>query len=170
MMNSTHASTLNELDLPKTQGIRSRQQRRWLVILNYLGFGGACFMGVSGRLGDALGAGDVWKLILMAGSLASLALGLYCGTLLYFATQKIADLPDRALDERQRQVRDRAMRYAFTILLGGIIVVLWLAWGDLTFDWSLPHLSGAEFLPIALLVQIMASTLPMAVIAWMEPD
>ncbi len=138
-----------------------RSRRRALVVATYVGY--AAFLAV-------LYAGYTahWPL-----GLGVLALLLFGGTALAFvqlirAPGYAADTLDARLDERQRQVRDRAYRsayYALTLLFGVLSLIFMYAAGSDT-SWQgirdqallLPWLT---FLP---------GSLPTAVVAWTEPD
>jgi hypothetical protein len=50
------------------------------------------------------------------------------------------------------------------------LVLLWYVWGVLTFDLPVPDLSGAEYMPIAVIVSLMWSALPLSIVAWTEPN
>jgi hypothetical protein len=79
-----------------------------------------------------------------------------------------ADTVDRALDERQRQVRDRAYRaayYGLTLLFGTLsLVVMYTAGDDAT--WSSVR-TLAMLMPW---LTFIPGSLPSAVVAWTEAD
>jgi hypothetical protein len=109
---------------------------------------------------------------LIWGPIAFLLIGatLLGAFVLYRYTRQRADLRDAHLDERQRQLRDRAWILAYQVLavvvVGGIafaaVAVLGLG-QTLTLDASI--VSGA-----AISVGVLLPLLPSAALAWIEPD
>jgi hypothetical protein len=95
--------------------------------------------------------------------------------LLLASTSGVAERPERALDERQETIRNRAYRLAYrvvthTLLWPIALVVLLAAFGD-PFGW-LAALWANTALVIALgtvAAQLLAF-LPTMIIAWTEPD
>jgi hypothetical protein len=96
-------------------------------------------------------------------------------TLLLYVTRSVAELPERAVDERQEAIRNHAYRQAHRIITHallwpvGLVVVL-AAFGD-PFGW-LHALWSNTALVIALGTsgtQLLAF-LPTMILAWVEPD
>lgn len=147
---------------PSTRWPGSRASRRHLVAATYGGY--LALVGVGIVLGR-LGAG--WAslppiLFGVAGFVGWLVLRRAMGT--------TADLPDAALDERQRAVRDRAYVVAYRFV--GALFFLAAVYGGLAWD------SGRLWLPgdwvaiqaIVWSVFLLVTTLPSAALAWDEPE
>jgi hypothetical protein len=89
---------------------------------------------------------------------------------LYRYVRNRADLPGTGLDERERQLRDRAWILSYQVLsvvvivLGAAVVIPALGFGQpVTID---AYLAGA----IALCLGVLLPLLPAAALAWLEPD
>ena len=141
----------------------TRSRRRALVLATYVTF--AAFMVVMYR---GYTAEPRWP-----GPLAVVAVILFVATGAAFvrlvtAPGYAADTLDRRLDERQRQVRDRAYRlayYGLTVLFGAFSLVLMYAAGS-DDGWTSIRVA-ALFLPW---LTFVPGSLPTAVVAWTEPD
>lgn len=140
-----------------------RGQRRLLVIASYIGF--AAFMTV---MYFGAFATPRWPL-----GLGVLAVLLFGATAVAFvqlvrAPGYAADTVDARLDERQRQVRDRAYRfayYALTILFGALSLAFMYAAGNDAGWQSIRDM--ALLLPW---LTFIPGSLPTAVVAWVEAD
>lgn len=96
-------------------------------------------------------------------------------SLLLYVTRNVAELPERALDERQELIRNRAYRRAYRIVIHALIwpaalIVLLASFGD-PHGW-LHALWSNTALVIALGTcgtQLLAF-LPTMMLAWTEPD
>lgn len=89
---------------------------------------------------------------------------------LYVFVRDRADFPGRSLDERQQQLRDRAWVLSYGVLATvavaciGVIAVLVLGMGrEVSLDGNL--VSAA-----AISVGVLIPVLPVAALAWIEPD
>ena len=82
---------------------------------------------------------------------------LACWILIFMTTGFIGDQWVGELDERQREVRNRAHRYAYLWLAGVALIVYWLS-GEL------------EVGTLAMYTLMSYVVLPSSVIAWLEPD
>ena len=89
---------------------------------------------------------------------------------LYRFVRNRADMPGRGLDERQQQLRDRAWVMSYQVLAIVVVAgvaylgILVLGFGkELTIDASL---ANAIVLSVATLIPV----LPVAALAWVEPD
>ena len=140
-----------------------RASRRVLVIADYVGF--AAFVVVMYLGYTAQPRWPVW--------LSIAAIILFVATALCFirmvtAPGYAADTLDRRLDERQRQVRDRAYRaayYALTLLFGALaLAVMYAAANEETWQ----SLRDAALLMPWL--TFVPGSLPTAFVAWTEPD
>jgi hypothetical protein len=140
-----------------------RSRRRVLVMATYVGF--AAFMVT---MYGGYTAEPRWP-----SPLAVMAVLLFAATAVAFirvvtAPGYAADTLDRALDERQRLVRDRAYRgayYTLTLLFGALsLAVMYTAGNDS--GWSALR-AYALFLPW---LTFIPGSLPSAVVAWTEPD
>jgi len=135
-----------------------RGQRRTLVIGMYAAFAAFIASLYFGSTSDPR-----WPLPLAIAAI--LLFGVTAAAFIRVATSPgyAADSLDRALDERQRQVRDRAYRvayYGLTLLFGGVsLIVLYAATETLQ--------TIAPFLPW---LTFVAGSLPSAVVAWTEVD
>jgi hypothetical protein len=90
--------------------------------------------------------------------------------ILYRFVRGRADMPGTQLDERERQLRDRAWILSYqvlalvVVLLGAAIVIPVLGFGEpITIDASI---AGA----VALCLGVLLPLLPAACLAWLEPD
>ena len=82
----------------------------------------------------------------------------------------MADLPEAYVDERMRQVRDRHYRLAYITLAGliaPVLLALYIAADARLVQWRPQprHLHALFWV-----VQIVAMTLPSALVAWNEPE
>jgi len=89
---------------------------------------------------------------------------------LYRFVRDRADMPGERLDERQRQLRDRAWILAYqvlavvVVLLGMAVVIPVLGFGGaITIDASIAT-------AVALCLGVLLPLLPAACLAWLEPD
>ena len=90
--------------------------------------------------------------------------------ILYRYIRGRADLPGKGLDERERQLRDRAWILSYQVLSAVVIgVVIVLGIEVFLFDRPItvdPVLANALVLSVAVLLPV----LPAAALAWIEPD
>jgi hypothetical protein len=104
-----------------------------------------------------------WAIMVAAGGLA-----FSCLLFIWRAAGGLVLATTHLLDERQRSVRDRAFRIAYLILS-----LVFLA-GTAFYSWRFvrPEQShGTHFvLPVGIGVILLSLTLPLAVVAWTEPD
>ncbi len=93
--------------------------------------------------------------------------------LLRFSTRTLADLPDRFLDERQREIRNRAYFSAYLILgwiVGAIATIGLIAFVVLSDDDFLTlSLTWDQAIGPVLSVLLVISLLPTFVVAWRDP-
>jgi hypothetical protein len=87
------------------------------------------------------------------------------------STQRVAETKDEQLDERQRSIRDRAYRSAYTILTSlTMLALIYLSYAA-SFEglglWLPPRQSVFAIVTGFIL---LSTSLPTAVIAWNEPD
>jgi protein-S-isoprenylcysteine O-methyltransferase Ste14 len=89
---------------------------------------------------------------------------------LYRFVRDRADMPGTQLDERERQLRDRAWILAYQVLgavvivLGAAVVIPVLGFGNpVTIDASVAT-------AVALSLGVLLPLLPAACLAWLEPD
>ncbi len=90
--------------------------------------------------------------------------------ILYRYVQGRADLPGRGLDERERQLRDRAWILSYQVL--SVVIVLFIA------GLAIPVLVFGQPVTIdasiataaALCLGVLLPLLPAAALAWLEPD
>lgn len=89
---------------------------------------------------------------------------------LYRFAQGRGDLSGRGLDERQQQLRDRAWVLSYGILSTVVVsIVAIVAVLVLGLDRQLT-LDGATVSAVALSVGVLIPILPVAALAWLEPD
>lgn len=152
----------------------TQQGRRWLVTIMYATLLIGCTLGLAGRIGRWLNVWFdnqfAWAGVVIIGAVLGIMVSLVCATLLYYVTQGVTDQKAQYLDERQRWERDRAYRPAFYITtVIGLLVMCYFYCRQI---WPmLPWLtiSPEEFMPMIVLIALMWSLLPMAVIAWLKP-
>ena len=89
---------------------------------------------------------------------------------LYRFVRDRADLGARTLDERQRQLRDRAWALSYGVLATAVVIAVAIAallvlglGREVTLD---PNLMTA----LAICIGTLIPVLPVAVLAWLEPD
>jgi hypothetical protein len=140
------------LPLPKTT-------RRALVILEF-----ACVaLAVVAGLIASFSMTSVF-LVLIVAAMAAAA----CHTRLALSIQNIAQVSVRALDERQRDARDRAFSRSLQILTATLGAMVAYALAAMVFKLWLP---APEQLWLVLWLPLMLSTgLPTAFVAWTEAD
>ena len=90
--------------------------------------------------------------------------------ILYRYVRDRADMPGRALDERERTLRDRAWIVSYQVLsavvIGAVIVI-----GIAVFVFDRPiTLDAALVNALVLSVAVLLPVLPAAALAWIEPD
>lgn len=140
----------------------SRSQRRVAVTGCYLGYAA---LGTTWCLAAGRPDGLDWAVVILAGvvSLAALfAVWRGAGGLILASAH--------LLDERQRAVRDRAFRIAYLI-----VSVVFLAAALLYSRLALRATAGGpvayhDLLPLGIGAVLITLTLPLAVVAWTEPD
>jgi len=141
----------------------SRSARRRLVVAMYLGFVAFLAATYAGYTSDPR-----WPWWLAVLAVATFVATGFAFVRLALAPGYTADTLDRFLDERQRQVRDRAYRAAYYLMTGLFLVlslVVMYAAGD---DQAWSALRGpALFLPWTAFV---VGSLPTALVAWAEPE
>jgi hypothetical protein len=135
----------------------TRSQRRVLVLAAYAGYG----------LVVATMALHLWLITLPAAAVFLVGLA----GLLWSTYYLVANDTDRALDERQQIVRDRAYRVAYTVL--ATLCLLAVVYGEIAVDskgsWWLPR-SANEMQVVLWAVLLLIFTLPTAIVSWTEPD
>ena len=80
-----------------------------------------------------------------------------CFLLIFMTTGFIGDKREKELDERQRDVRNRAHRYAYLLLAGVAFIVYWTS----------AELDNGT---LGMYVLLSYAVLPSSVIAWLEPN
>jgi hypothetical protein len=148
-------------------GVRlSRGRRRLIVVGLYLLLLAtvSALAGGPGAMPSVLGATPVTYLIWLATS------QIVCFMLLNYSVRGLL-LGNAYIDERERELRDRATAVAYRILTGALgfiglyVIVAWL------FKLGLPVPSTAMQLLLALIpLGWMATSLPQSVLAWTLPD
>ncbi len=141
-----------------------RRSRRLIAVVTLLG----------------LPAMYVWSSVWMTTSVPSLLWGpvtflligctLVGAFVLYRYVQGRADMPGRGLDERERQLRDRAWILSYqvlsvvVVLLAAVLAIPVLAFGRaVTIDATIATAA-------ALCLGVLLPLLPAAALAWLEPD
>ena len=148
--------------------VRRRATRRLSVVLLYAG---VVTYAVSMTAGHAFGAhppAHVRLLLIpaMLGALIAAPIG-YCGLMIQWGLQRMLNGPDALVDERMMARRHLALAIAFRIL--GLVAALeTLVWSLRPFgmvpasvDLASPFIYGST---------VLALTLPLAILAWIEPD
>jgi len=147
----------------------SRAARRRLVIGAY---GGYLALVVFWALSSRAGAPWLMVFALLAGLVTLYSYGrlLYTG-----GFWNLANNPDDRLDERQRRVRDAAYRWAYAISSATVFLALlyWYIAADVAdadkLKLWLPSTFG-ERNAVFWGAWLLLTTLPAAVLAWLEPD
>jgi cytochrome bd-type quinol oxidase subunit 1 len=151
-------------------GVRlSRGQRRLIVVALYL----LLLATVSALAGGPEGMGK-WPSVLGAGPVSYLiwlfTAQVTCFLLLTYSVRGLL-LGNAYIDERERELRDRATAVAYRILTGALgfislyVIVAWL------FKLGLPLPATAMQLLLALIpLGWIATSLPQSVLAWTLPD
>jgi hypothetical protein len=137
---------------------RSRQQRRMLVALMWIGtLLPSIGLNLNRRL-MVFYADTIISILVFGGLLISLT----CYYVLYYTMKDISEKPPEKLDERQTLVSGRAYRQAFNITMRVVPLALllqkssWLSGMDLTF--------------VAIWLLMIPRSVPMSIMAWTEPD
>lgn len=157
--------------LPISTRIGTRAQRRRMVALLYLGYPiGVSAVWLSGQLREA----NALPLVYAAGAVA--IAGILATIVAYFklmghTTVNLPNIAGRALDERQRRVRDGAFRGAYyalmtlvTLIGAGVLLV------SIVGDNPTVAVTNGTAQVIWWAVFIVTNTLPTAIIAWNESD
>ncbi len=141
--------------------VNTRARRRALVAAMYLS---AAAIGVLERLE---GAGGGWtETARPVATLAFIVAIVLLGHLTYHSKTN----PDTLLDERGRSVRDRAYRqahHAVSVLATAGLLYLVLA---VRLGWAWVPGTTGEWLGVAFAATFLTASLPIAIIAWTEPD
>ena len=150
----------------------SRRARRLIVVLAYLALPEAVAVfcvhgGVPGGGSHSWGASSWEVLVLAQAGLAGAVLSRRWRTA----------IGTIGLDERQRQLRDRAAYLSYRIVSVAVVVpvvMLWVAWLVSPFDsWGPITLDPTSLIALATCLSVLGmclNMLPMAVVAWIEPD
>ncbi len=142
----------------------SRQSRRILAVVTMLGLPAMFAWSALWQRTDVSPA--LWG----PGSFLLIGVTLVGAFVLYRYVRDRADMPGRHLDERERQLRDRAWILAYQVLalvvvvLAAAVVIPVLGFGKpLTIDATVAT-------AIALCLGVLLPLLPAAALAWLEPD
>ncbi len=99
-----------------------------------------------------------------------LGVTLFGALVLYRYVRNRADLPGTGLDERERQLRDRAWILSYKVL-GTVVVILGAAVVIPVLGFGRPVTVDAQLATaIALCLGVLLPLLPAAALAWLEPD
>ena len=106
-----------------------------------------------------------WNIPLIIGGGAALVVAIATFVIFHFRTRlwKLVHAPIKELDERELQVTDKALRYAYSIF--SIICLLMLAYCFYNLTESRNSAMGAL---VFFSLIYLAHTLPSSIIAWME--
>lgn len=89
---------------------------------------------------------------------------------LYRFVRNRAEMPGTHLDERQRQLRDRAYLASYAVLSAVVVAVVgWVAIAVLGMGQTIV-LDGNTVTALAIVVGTLLPLLPIAALAWIEPD
>jgi len=150
----------------------SRRARRLIVVVAYLALPEAVAVfcvhgGVPGGEPHSFGASSSEVLVVAQAGLAGAVL----------SRRWRSAIGTRGLDERQRQLRDRAAYLSYRIVGVAVVipvVMLWVAWLVSPFDsWGPITLDPTSLIALATCVSVLCmclNLLPTAVVAWIEPD
>ena len=91
--------------------------------------------------------------------------------MLYRYVRGRADMPGSGLDERQRQLRDRAWILSYQVLAAVVVVVIGAAVVIPVLGFGRPVTVDASLATaVALCLGVLLPLLPAAALAWLEPD
>jgi hypothetical protein len=151
----------------------SRRTRRLIVVLAYLSLPEAIVVfclhgGVPGGFSPhSFGASSLEVLVLAQAGLAGAVLN----------RGWTAEIGTRGLDERQRQLRDRAAYLSYRIVCAAVAIPLFVLWSATLvspFDpWGPVTLDPTSLIALAVCVSVLCiclNVLPIATVAWLEPD
>ena len=141
----------------------NRAVRRGLVVGLY---GSSAAVIVAQALGNARHMG--W-LSVTADVLFPLALLSYIILLTTAYGQLANEWKAAKLDERQREMRNRAYLAAYAVLAALVILVALYVRVAAAGSWWTPH-TGEGWNAVLTVVMIVTTSLPAAVLAWLEPD
>jgi MFS family permease len=148
-------------------GVRlSRRRRRLIVVGLYLLLLAtvSALAGGPGAMPSVLGATPVTYLIWLASA------QILCFMLLNYSVRGLL-LGNAYIDERERELRDRATAVAYRILTGAIGFISLYVIAALLFKLGLPLPATATQLLLALIpLGWIATSLPQSVLAWTLPD
>ena len=133
-------------------------KRRIGVVLNYLSI---LLILALFSLGKYAG----WNIPLIIGEMAALVIAIVTFVVFHFRTRlwKLVHAPIQELDERELQVTDKSLRYAYSIFSITCLLILAYCFYDLTESRD----SAMGVLVLSSLIYL-AHTLPSSIIAWME--
>lgn len=142
----------------------SQRSRRVLAVATLLGLPGM-FAWSGYWLGTSVPSlvwGPISFLLVGVTAIGSLAL--------YRFVRDRADMPGRRLDERQRQLRDRAWILSYQVL-AAVVVLAVLVLALVVFGSGSPAtIDGGLANAIVICVGSLLPVLPVAALAWIEPD
>lgn len=112
---------------------------------------------------------DVAPAVWGPGSFVLIGITIVGALVLYRYVRDRADMPGSRLDERERQLRDRAWILAYQVL--GVVVVVAAAVAIPVLGFGTPvTIDASAATAIALCLGILLPLLPAAALAWLEPD
>jgi len=151
----------------------SRRARRLLVVVAYLSLPEAVIVfwlhgGVPGGFSPNSYGASSWEVLV----LAQVALA---GALLDRSWR--AGIGAGGLDERQRQLRDRATCLSYRIVNAAVVIPVVVLWGATIVSpfntWGPVTLDPTSLIALAVCVSVFCmclSLLPIATVAWLEPE
>lgn len=153
---------------PKASPLGSRRRHRLAVLALYVGY--PSVVGLL-WLGSQLHRGWSPLRAALTVPLALSVVAVLVGGFILLSRPAInlPNIADRDLDERQRQVRDRAYRIAYRLAGGALFLVSLITFVALSAGRPVaptPESAQAAFWGVFIVV----TTLPTAIIAWTEPD
>jgi hypothetical protein len=145
-------------------GSLSRRTRRILAVATLLGLP-AMFAWSTFWMGTSVPS-IIWGPI----SFVLIGVSLVGSFVLYRFTRGRAEMPGRALDERQRQLRDRAWILSYQVL-SAVVIAIVIVLGVEVFIVDRAVLVDAGLVNMLVLcVAVLLPVLPVAALAWIEPD
>ena len=153
------------------QNSRLKRRRLWVALM-YLGLAGwtvpAVILGLP-SLEDAIPSWVLFAVFAAFATLGAVGFFLTASTSTHVAHGLKADWKpqDKELDERQRTVWDRAVRKAYFVVSGVLLIIT----GYWLLVWPVLRLPEAEVTGLLFLALFcLVFSLPNAIIAWTEPD
>ena len=159
---------LNE-ENSKFRWLRPQRNRRVLVSLMIVGFIAVAMGSYWPTLKTDLNLSDGTSVVIYSVTAIFVILVVLGGySLLRISVRSIADAPDELLDERQIQVRNTSIRYAYYAMGYVVLAILLLTFFGPELKLFQPEGNDGSYLMISML--FLSAALPSMILAWRERD